>query len=97
MLLLYYNKFIKYYGLNTQYCGLVGSAPAWNGTGCEFDSWQCRIYIPNYPMFIEPTITRVPSGFSGYVWLDTKIAFLKKILGTVDVANMVVNFHPVPI
>ena len=28
------------------HCGLVGSAPAWNGTGCEFDSWQCRIYIP---------------------------------------------------
>ena len=20
--------------------------PAWDGTGCEFDSWQCRIYIP---------------------------------------------------
>ena len=27
----------------------------------------------SYPMFIEPTITRVPSGFSGYIWLDTKI------------------------
>ena len=22
------------------------STPAWDGTGCEFDSWQCRIYIP---------------------------------------------------
>ena len=30
-----------------------------------------------YPMFIEPTITRVPSGFSGYIWLDTKIVFEK--------------------
>ena len=29
-----------------RYCGLVVSAPAWDGTGCEFDSWQCRIYIP---------------------------------------------------
>ena len=28
------------------HCGLVVSAPAWDGTGCEFDSWQCRIYIP---------------------------------------------------
>ena len=28
------------------HCGLVISAPAWDGTGCEFDSWQCRIYIP---------------------------------------------------
>ena len=24
----------------------VVSAPAWDGTGCEFDSWQCQIYIP---------------------------------------------------
>ena len=23
-------------------------------------------------MFIEPTITWVPSGFSGYIWLNTK-------------------------
>ena len=30
-------------------------------------------YIIIYPMFIEPTITWVPSGFSGYIWLDTKI------------------------
>ena len=30
-----------------------------------------------YPMFIEPMTTRVPSGFSGYIWLDTKI-LLKK-------------------
>ena len=30
-----------------------------------------------YPMFIEPTITWVPSGFSGYIWLDTEIVFKK--------------------
>ena len=30
-------------------------------------------YIYIYPMFIEPTITWVPSGFSEYIWLDTKI------------------------
>ena len=29
-----------------RHCGLVGSTPTWDGTGCEFDSWQCRIYIP---------------------------------------------------
>ena len=28
-------------------------------------------------MFIEPTITWVPSGFSGYIWLDTKNVFKK--------------------
>ena len=32
-----------------------------------------------YPMFIEPTITWVPSGFSGYIWLDTKIVFRKTV------------------
>ena len=31
---------------NVRHCSLVGSAPAWDGTGCEFDSWQCRRYIP---------------------------------------------------
>ena len=31
-----------------------------------------------YPMFIEPTITWVPSGFSEYIWLDTKIVLKKK-------------------
>ena len=34
----------------------------------------------SYPMFIEPTITWVPSGFSGYIWLDTKIVFKKKVM-----------------
>ena len=27
-------------------CGLVESARTWNRTGCEFESWQCRIHIP---------------------------------------------------
>ena len=32
-------------------------------------------------MFIEPsTITWVPSGFSGYMWLDTKIVLKKSCL-----------------
>ena len=31
----------------------------------------------SYPMFIEHTITRILSGFSGYIWLDTKIVLLK--------------------
>ena len=31
-----------------------------------------------YPMFTEPTITWAPSGFSGYIWLDTKIVLKKK-------------------
>ena len=30
-----------------------------------------------FPMFNEPTITWVPSGLSGYIWLDTKIVFEK--------------------
>ena len=35
--------------------------------------WRMWLHGYSYPMFIEPTITRVPSGFSGYIRLDTKI------------------------
>ena len=37
-------------------------------------------YIPmfNCFLFIELTITWVPSGFSGYIWLGTKIVLKKK-------------------
>ena len=49
-----------------------------DGTGCEFEFWQCQILIP-CSMFIEPTITRVPLGFSGYIWLDTRIVFKKNL------------------
>ena len=31
----------------------------------------------SYPMFSEPMITWVPSEFSGYIWLDTKIVLKK--------------------
>ena len=34
---------------------------------------HCGLVSDIYPIFIEPTITWVPSGFSGYLWLDTKI------------------------
>ena len=29
-----------------RHCSLVESAHTWDGTGCEFESWQCRIHIP---------------------------------------------------
>ena len=47
---------------------------------------QSRSSIPgsvgyiSYPMFIEPMITRVPSGFSGYIWLDKKNCVIRKII-----------------
>ena len=28
-----------------RHCDLVESVHTWDRTGCEFDSWQCRIYI----------------------------------------------------
>ena len=57
-----------------RHCGLVVSTPAWDGTGCEFDSWQCRIYIP-----CSLSLRLLGSfGFSGYIWLDTKIVLKKK-------------------
>ena len=45
-----------------------------------------------YPMFIEPTITWVPSGFSGYIWLDTKIVLKKKVTQNLYVGQYVVYF-----
>ena len=36
-------------------------------------------------MFIEPTITWFPSGFSGYIWLDTKIVLKKNIYKFFDI------------
>ena len=38
-------------------------------------------------MFIERMITWVPSGFSGYIWLDTKIV-LKKMLINAQSASL---------
>ena len=43
-------------------------------------------------MFIEPTITRVRSGFSGYIWLDTKIVLKKFSSYRVDFGVM---FHKI--
>ena len=43
-------------------------------------------------MFIEPTITWDPSGFSGYIWLDTEIvskiasrSYIKRIKSLINV------------
>ena len=57
-----------------RHCGLVGSAPACDETDCEFNSWQCRIYIP---CSLSLRLHLGPFGFSGYIWLDTKIVFTK--------------------
>ena len=62
--------------ITIRHYGLVVSAPAWDGTGCEFDSWQCRIYIP---CSLSLRLLKYPR-VSGYVWLDTKIVFLKKAI-----------------
>ena len=40
-----------------------------------------------YPMFIEPTITWVPLGFSEYIWLDTKIVFKKSEVSALYLEN----------
>ena len=52
-----------------------------SGIGCRLGRnrlWFRFLAVSDiYPMFIEPTITWVSSGFSGYIWLDTKIVFKK--------------------
>ena len=30
---------------SVRHCGLVESARTWDGSGCEFDSWQCQQYL----------------------------------------------------
>ena len=54
-----------------------------SGIGMHLGRNRLRVRVlavsDTYPMFIEPTITQVPSGFSGYIWLDTKIV-LKNIV-----------------
>ena len=47
-----------------------------------------------YPMFIQPTITWVPSGFSGYIWLDTKIVLKKKKTENYKIFNELGNVKP---
>ena len=58
----------------TSHCGLVVSAPAWDGTGCEFDSWQCRIYIP---CSLSLRLLGSLRGSLGTYGLTTKIVFKK--------------------
>ena len=45
------------------------------GYQCAFEREHFAVRVlavsDTYPMFVEPTITWVPSGFSGYIWLDT--------------------------
>ena len=45
--------------------GLVVSAPVWDGTGCEFDSWQCRIY--NYISHVQRAYDYL--GSFGVLWV----------------------------
>ena len=51
------------------------SAPAWDGTGREFNSWQCWTYDP---CSLSLRLLGSSSGFPGYIWLDTKIEFKKR-------------------
>ena len=63
---------------------IVESARTWDGKGCD------RAMSDIYPMFIEHMFNRVSSGFSGYIWLDTKIVL--KALESKDVSNYVSRF-----
>ena len=40
-----------------------------------------------YPIFIEPTTTWVLSGFSEYIWLDTKIVLKIIIIIIIIIIN----------
>ena len=40
-------------------------------------------------MFFEPTITWVPSRFSGYIWLDRKIVLKQNGLNIADEMTLI--------
>ena len=56
--------------------GVVCASPSLWPSGIGAHLWRNRLRVrvlavsDTYPMFIEPMITPVPSGFSGYIWLD---------------------------
>ena len=45
------------------------SARTWDRTGCEFESWQCQIYISHVHRAYDCSGLL---GFSWYIWLATK-------------------------
>ena len=55
----------------------MGSAPAWDGTGCEFDSWQCRIYIP---CSLSLRLLGTLRGSLGTYGLTQKLCWKKKLV-----------------
>ena len=67
---------------HTRHYRLVESACTTLATELVVSSIPGSVRYISYPMFIEPRITRVPSGFSGYIWLDIKIVLKKIILLT---------------
>ena len=71
------------------HCGLMLSASVWDGTGCEFDSWQCRIYIPC------SLILRLLNGSFQVLWLDIKIV-LKRRPGELQDRPPCLQMSPLP-
>ena len=75
-----------------EYGGLVLSAPAWDETGCEFDSWHCRYICKNvtdtilwqghHGRDIPCSFTWVPSGFStlGAYGLTRQLCWKKNVI-----------------
>ena len=50
------------------------------------------VYI-SHPMFIEHTITRIPPGFYGYKWLDTKIVFKQQAISNFRVNRIIPGYQ----
>ena len=61
-----------------RHCGLAVSAPIWDGTGCEFDSWQCRIYI-YIPFSLSLWLLGSLRGSLGAYGLTQKLCWKNKL------------------
>ena len=77
---------MEYYDKILEYSYMCNSDPSLWPSGIGSRLGRNKLWVQflavsdNNPMFIEPTITWDPSGFSGYIWLDSKIV-LKNLWG----------------
>ena len=59
--------------------------------------WVRFLAVSNvYIMFIEPTIKWVPSGFSGYIWLDIKIVLKILLIIKFGDPTSFLHIRPIP-
>ena len=78
-----------------RHCGLVGSACTWDGTSCEFNSWQCQTYSYHIPCSQSLRLLGFLWGSLGTYGLTQKLCLKQK---TKKLSNklQIIYGHPLP-